>query len=476
MTDSHKLLAEYVKTGSDPAFRGLVTRYVELVYSAAVRLVGGDTHRAEDVTQTVFADLAKLARTLPPDVMLGGWLHRHTCFVTATLLRGERRRQARERQAVEMNALQDYSEDNLGQVTPILDEAINQLGNEDRTAILLRFFEQLDFRTVGAALGSTEDAAKKRVSRALDKLHHLLAARGVTLSTSALAAALAAEAVKAAPAGLVASIAGTAVAGSAAAHGVTFSMLKVMTTSKLALGLAGAIAVAGVVISANQHQVQANLLQENSSLRRQLGQLTAERDGMSNQLAQVNTAQTDQDDHLRELLRLRAEVASLKRQVTDAAKAQEVKPQAPPAQATIDSQEQQRQMGITKMRDAKIWIFAFHQYAQDHQMQFPTNFDQVSAYLESALRTDLNPGETLRDKAAFAQSTNQFEIAYQGALNQITKWASTIVMREKEAWLSPNGSWNRTYGFADGHTEIHHADDGNFGPWEAVHLQKPAAQ
>src|ERR1035437_9669098 len=128
MTDSGTLLAEYVKDGSEPAFRELVTRYVDLVYSAAVRLVEGDRHLAEDVAQTVFADLARLARSFPTGVMLGGWLHRHTCYVAATLLRGERRRRARERQAVEMNALQDHSEANLALLAPLLDEAINQLG------------------------------------------------------------------------------------------------------------------------------------------------------------------------------------------------------------------------------------------------------------------------------------------------------------------------------------------------------------
>src|SRR5881397_1728761 len=136
MTENQNLLAEYVQTGSDAAFRGLVTRYVDLVYSTALRLVEGDTHRAEDVAQTVFVDLARMARTLPNDVRLGGWLHRHTCFVAAKTMRGERRRQSRERHAVEMNALQNNSGADLSLVAPILDEAINELGEADRTAIL----------------------------------------------------------------------------------------------------------------------------------------------------------------------------------------------------------------------------------------------------------------------------------------------------------------------------------------------------
>src|SRR5437660_5195106 len=97
MTDNHNWLAEYVQTGSDAAFREVVTRYVDLVYSTALRLVGGDTHRAEDVTQTVFVNLARVARTLPEDVKLGGWLRRDTCFTASKLSRGVGRRQSRNR-------------------------------------------------------------------------------------------------------------------------------------------------------------------------------------------------------------------------------------------------------------------------------------------------------------------------------------------------------------------------------------------
>src|SRR5207247_1287156 len=210
MTDSQRLLAEYVQTGADAAFRELVTRYVGLVYSTARRLVDGDTHRAEDVAQIVFVDLARTARTLPGDVLLGGWLHRHTCFVAAKTMRGERRRQSRERQAVEMNALHNDSGPDYSAVAPILDEAIDELGEEDRTAILLRFFEQHGFRSVGQALGVNEDAARMRVNRALEKLQDLIKPRGVTTSAAALSGVLSANAVQAAPVGLAITISAAA--------------------------------------------------------------------------------------------------------------------------------------------------------------------------------------------------------------------------------------------------------------------------
>jgi RNA polymerase sigma factor (sigma-70 family) len=153
-------------------------------------LVGGDTHLAEDVAQTVFMDLARMAKSLSHEVRVGGWLHRHTCFVAAKTMRGERRRQFREKQAVEMNAQQDHSKVNLAQVAPILDEAINQLGAKDRAAILLRFFEGFDLRSVGEALGTNEAAAQKRVTRALEKLQRLLKQPGTAFSAAALGTAL----------------------------------------------------------------------------------------------------------------------------------------------------------------------------------------------------------------------------------------------------------------------------------------------
>src|SRR5581483_6804555 len=113
MTESQQLLAEYVENGSETAFRELVVRYINLVYSTALRRVEGDTHLAEDVTQTVFVHLSRNARNLSHETTLGGWLHRDTCYVAGKAMRRERRRQARERQAVLMNSLPDHSEANL---------------------------------------------------------------------------------------------------------------------------------------------------------------------------------------------------------------------------------------------------------------------------------------------------------------------------------------------------------------------------
>ena len=241
MMDTQQLLAEYASNGSEAAFRELVARYINFVYSVALRLVSGDTQLAEDVTQTVFIALARNGRSLSKDVMLGGWLHQQAYHIAAKAVRGERRRQSREREAVEMHTLQDDSAANWRQIAPILDEAITQLDSDDRTAILLRFFEQRDFRTVGEVLGSTEDAARMRVNRALEKLRSLLTHRGVILSIAALGTVLTAEAVKAAPAGLTVTVSGGALAGAVAGIGTTPPFLRAMTMTKA--GIISAIAV-----------------------------------------------------------------------------------------------------------------------------------------------------------------------------------------------------------------------------------------
>ena len=360
MTDSQKLLAEYVETGSEPAFREIVTRYLNLVYSVAVRMMKGDTHRAEDVAQTVFADLARMARTLSSEVMLGGWLHRHTYHVAATILRSERRRQSRERQVAEMNALQDYSGVNFAHVAPVLDEVINELGTEDRMAILLRFFEQSDFRAIGHALGTNEDAAQKRVTRALEKLHSLLNQRGVAFSTAALGTALATEAVTAAPAGLAVSISFAALANGAVTGGTTLTLLKVITMTKLKFGIISAIAVTGVATPLLiQYQAQVKLRERDEALRQQadqLAQLTSENQRLSNFLVQAKTARPAPSDQS-ELLRLRAEVSGLRRNLQQ--KAAEASDPASISAKALAARAIQLKQRLEQMPDKRIPEFQF---------------------------------------------------------------------------------------------------------------------
>jgi RNA polymerase sigma factor (sigma-70 family) len=260
MTDSQQLLADYAANGSEQAFRELVARYVDLVYSTAIRLLDGDAHRAKDVAQTVFFDLSRMAAKLSPNSRLGGWLHRHTCFVARTVMRGERRRQARERQAMEMSALNNLPDMALAEIAPVLDEAINELGADDRDAILLRFFERQNLRSVGEALGTSENVAQKRVARAVQELATQLRRRGFGLPAAALATGLAAGAVTAAPAGLALSIAGTVFAATGAAGSTGLTTAKVAVMAKIKVGvICATLAAVLVTVLFLQHQSKARL-------------------------------------------------------------------------------------------------------------------------------------------------------------------------------------------------------------------------
>ena len=127
MMDDKQLLGAYARERSESAFGELVTRHIDLVYSTALRVVNGDSHLAQDVTQTVFIDLARKAGSLPDDVALPGWLHRHTCYTATKAVRTERRRQGREQTAMEMRALDDNTRPEWEQVAPYLDESLDQL-------------------------------------------------------------------------------------------------------------------------------------------------------------------------------------------------------------------------------------------------------------------------------------------------------------------------------------------------------------
>src|SRR2546425_8572157 len=172
MNDDAQLLRRYAEAGSESAFSELVSQHIDLVYSAALRQVGGDAHLAQDVAQSVFADLARKARTVSRHEVLTGWLYQATGYAASKAVRTERRRATREKEAV---AMQELSSDaSWEQLQPVLDEAMSRLGAKDRDAVLLRYFERKELRVVGDALGTSEEAARKRVGRALERLRRFL--------------------------------------------------------------------------------------------------------------------------------------------------------------------------------------------------------------------------------------------------------------------------------------------------------------
>src|SRR5271157_4695908 len=213
MEDS-ELLRDYAERQSERAFAELVGRHVDLVYSTAFRLVA-EAHLAKDVAQMVFIKLARKPLSVHNPALLAGWLYRTTRFTAASLLRGEHRRRARESAAVELNALEPDSRSVWEALAPHLEAAVATLEPADQDAVALRFFKGKSLREVGQALGSSDDAAQKRIARALDKLRSYFAGKGLTASSALIASAIAAHAVQAAPAGLASSIAAASLAGAA---------------------------------------------------------------------------------------------------------------------------------------------------------------------------------------------------------------------------------------------------------------------
>lgn len=199
------LLAEFRERRSEEAFRELVLRYTNLVFSVAKRRVS-NASLAEEITQIVFIRLAKAAPKLPGDAALAAWLHRTAVHASIDLWRSEIRRRNRENYAVAMQTDPNETAP-WNDLAPVLDDAVNELTDADRQAIVLRFFADKSMRDVGAGLGVSEDAAKMRVSRALERLRHLVGARGVSCGALALATMLAEYSVEAAPAHVAAGLA-----------------------------------------------------------------------------------------------------------------------------------------------------------------------------------------------------------------------------------------------------------------------------
>jgi RNA polymerase sigma factor (sigma-70 family) len=245
--EDHELLSEYAERQSESPFAELVARQIDLVYSTALRVVG-EPHLAKDVAQMVFIGLARKPRSIRNPLALGGWLYRTTRFTAASALRREHRRRRSESIAMELIELEADSRAAWEALAPHLDAAIDTLAPADQDAVALRFFEGQSLRQVGAALGTSEDAAQKRITRALEKLRAYFARQGLATSSILIASAMAAHAVESAPAGLAASVAGTSLAGAAGGGtaALACNLAGFMTTTTLKITIAALAVLAAV--------------------------------------------------------------------------------------------------------------------------------------------------------------------------------------------------------------------------------------
>jgi RNA polymerase sigma factor (sigma-70 family) len=319
--DDHELLAEYARHQSEPAFAALVARYVNLVHSAALRFTG-NPHHAEEITQAVFITLARKAGTLGRAVVVPGWLYQTARLTAANFVKGEIRRQRREQEVYMQSTLKEPEAAPWEQVAPLLEEAMGCLGETDRNAVVLRYFENRTAEETGALLKLTTAAAHKRVERALDKLRKFFSRRKVSIGTGGLGLLLSANAVQSAPASLATVISAAAVLSGTAlstATLITATTTIAMTTLQKTLITATLAVVAGAGIyearqaSQLQRQNQA-LQQQQAALAAQLQQLQRDRDAATNRAAALTEELAGAKKNPTEVLKLRSEVGALRQE------------------------------------------------------------------------------------------------------------------------------------------------------------------
>ncbi len=407
MSDDMELVREFAASQSETAFAALVTRHLSLVHSAAMRQVG-DEHLAQEIAQAVFIILAKKAPALPPKTVLSAWLYRTTRYAAADALKIQRRRQAREHEAHMQSILNQSDTDAWKQLAPLLDDAMAKLGEADRTALVLRFFENKTLGDVAIAMNTNEAAAQRRVLRAVEKLRSWFTKRGVALPAAAMTAAIAANSVQAAPAGLAATICtvkGAAVAASVTALASGTIKTIFMTTIQKALIVVTVTSIIGVAL--HEADEAATLRRRVQALERQLApsadyqQSKQKLDAMLKQMAtavpyNLNTNNT-------ELLRLRGEVGALRRQLAEADQ-----------KATPLPTEDEFKLKQIHVTDAMTTIImAIKKLADEHSGQYPTNFDQLT--VNELTTTHLSGNLGLKDFVFLKPNTLRSRIPNDGA-------------------------------------------------------------
>jgi RNA polymerase sigma factor (sigma-70 family) len=463
MHDDLSLLQRYARDGEEEAFAELVRRHLNLVFSAALRQVRSP-QLAEEVAQSVFTDLARDAGRLKPGTILAAWLYQVTRRTAIDVVRREARRQLREQVASEMNAMNSTPSD-WAQVEPLLDDAMAALDDTDRAAVLLRYFENKSLREVGAALGTSDDTAQKRVGRAVDKLREFFATRGVTVGTSGLVVVISANAVQAAPAGLALSIsAAAALAGTSIATSAIVTATKTIAMTTLQKTIYAVTLAAGVGVGVYEAQRASRLQRELhalSTLTAKVEQVRNENDITAKRLAATGKMIEQLQRDAADVHRLRGEVTALRQQTnelarlrTDNQRLRESSADAVrrPESPQVDAEELRKQRAV----DAKQLILSTIVFARSNQDRLPEDLGSLGPFLKGYGTAPLS-------------DVNQFEFVGRGKMASIANPANTILWREKQA-RQRGGKWEKFYAFADGHVEIATDPPGGFDAWEKRYL------
>ncbi len=240
-SETPSALGEFVASRSESAFRELVRSHSPMVFATALRRLGGDRAAAEDVAQEVFTLLARKSHRLGA-VVLAGWLHRQTCRRAANYVRSESRRKSREFAAAAMHPAPPAVPPDARLIARDLDDALLALPAADRDALVLRYFEGHDYRSVGRVLGLGEDAARKRVQRAVEKLGNTLRRKGIAAGTVPLGTILDGFGAPPVPVEMISRLAVTALKAGAAPSALT-GLLKPALAGILATSLVSGTAL-----------------------------------------------------------------------------------------------------------------------------------------------------------------------------------------------------------------------------------------
>jgi RNA polymerase sigma factor (sigma-70 family) len=444
ISDDMALVREYAQSNSEQAFATLVSRHVNLVYSVALRQVS-DHHLAEEISQAVFVILARKGKSLSPKTILSGWLCRTARNISADTLKIQRRRQFRE-QEVHMESILNEPERGVwNQIAPLLDEALNCLGEKEHDAVVLRFFDGKELKQVGAVMGTSEDAARMRVNRGIDKLREFFTKKGVTLSATAIAGAVAANSVQAAPAGLAASITDAALSGTAITTTSVIAATKTiaMTTLQKAIVTATIAVLAGAgIYEARQASITRSQLQTFQQGQivpsDDIQKLTQERDDAAGKLLAAREENKRLARDTAELLKLRGEVGVLRRQVAE--KSQQVGIQErnatvlsnPTTQAEFETQKRQMTFALQRVGYALRQFMTNNPYGIIVDASGQPNFD-IFAKLPGLPLDDLVI--RVRDVQLLARAMEQ---------------EPRLILAATKNSILFNDCWTRSYLLADG--------------------------
>jgi RNA polymerase sigma factor (sigma-70 family) len=367
------------------------------------------------VAQSVFADLARHAGKMKPGTILTAWLYQVARRTAIDVVRRESRRQLREQIAVEMNTMNATPAD-WTHIGPLLDDAMAALEETDRSAILLRYFENKNLREVGEALGTSDDTAQKRVSRAVERLREFFTKRGATVGAGGLVIIISANAVQAAPAGLATTISAAAVlAGTTYAATATATTIKTiaMTTLQKTLVTATVAMLAGVGIyearQASTLRGQNQLLQQQEE--EQIRQLQNERDAATNQAARLlaENIRLKSEFNQAQLLRLRGEIGNVRQKNNDLLKenqALESKLAANESTNQISAYERSILLKQHATDATSLLLDAIRKYAAKNDGQYPEKFEQL-----------VSSGDLKTTNFVGNLGLNDFELAEAGSTN-----------------------------------------------------------